>query len=308
MNLSETITMSESKSFSLSDYVAKDIEKYKGVAVPVDSSFFQRAFIKNADPQKLHANPDDEFCDPKIGPNQEIISKYERDIRNAQMHSIPDPFDEPLMVTRIYPDGYMLLNGHHRWAAALIYQLKKVPIKIINVTKEADILKMINEAKGNRRVTLDLDEVVFASPNDTHVEKPMHFHFSKIYKERLKLGIPALFYFLNTYNYDIWVYSSEYYDLQYVRMMFKHYHVQLTGIVTGVGRKGFVDDINRKKMKELVEGHYQRTIHIDNKSVMCVDNETKDFQEFELSGSPETWSKEIIDIIKGLDKNESKTI
>ena len=294
--------MKETDSFSLSEYVANDIEKYKGVAVPVNSSFFRRVFTKKANPKILHVNPEDEFCDPKIGPNQEIISKYERDIRKAQMHSISNPFDDPLMVTRIYPDGYMLLNGHHRWAASLIYQLKTVPIQIINVTQEADILKMINKAKGNRRFILDLDEVVFASPDETLVEKPMHFHFSKIYKERLKLGIPALFYFLNTYNYDIWVYSSEYYDLHYVRAMFKHYHVRLDGIVTGVGRKGIINDSNRKKMQALVEEQYQRTIHIDNTGLTCIDNKTKDFREFELSGSAETWSQEIINIIKGLDK------
>ena len=31
----------------------------------------------------------------------------------------PEPWEEPLIVEKVHPEGYMLLNGHHRWAAAL---------------------------------------------------------------------------------------------------------------------------------------------------------------------------------------------
>ncbi|MBP3241914.1 MAG: ParB N-terminal domain-containing protein [Oribacterium sp.] len=33
---------------------------------------------------------------------------------------------DPIIVEKMYPDGYMILNGHHRWAAATRLGLKKV--------------------------------------------------------------------------------------------------------------------------------------------------------------------------------------
>ena len=285
-------------------FTVEEAAKYKNIAIPLRSGILRRAIVRKMDPMKLHPNPDDEFCDPKIGPNDEIISNYLKDIREAKKHNLP-PFAEPLMVTRIHPDGYMLLNGHHRWAAALKSHMKQVPIEIINVAQVEDIRKMIDHSKHNKRVTFDLDEVVFVSDNQTAMENALNFPFNKIYKQRLKLGIPSLFYYLTTHDYDVWVYSANYYGLDYTRNLFKHYHTTLDGIITGTGRKGIIDEKTRQKMKEMVEGHYQMTIHIDNNSLTCVNTDTKEFTDYTLSGSTETWAREVMEIIKGLDKHES---
>ena len=43
-----------------------------------------------------------------------------------------DIFDEPVIVHKMQPDGYLILNGHHRWAAALKTGLDKIRAEIIN--------------------------------------------------------------------------------------------------------------------------------------------------------------------------------
>ena len=52
-------------------------------------------------------------------------------IRNLQFqHS--DIFDEPVLVNRMKAGGYMILNGHHRWAAALQRGLDRLHVQIMN--------------------------------------------------------------------------------------------------------------------------------------------------------------------------------
>ena len=42
------------------------------------------AFVRSVSCSKLHPNPNDEFCDPEIGPNYSIISCYEGDYRRIR--------------------------------------------------------------------------------------------------------------------------------------------------------------------------------------------------------------------------------
>lgn len=109
----------------------EDLKLYDGKRDPVKAGFFERKFKKKAAPSELHVNPEDEFCDPNIGPNNEIVQGYSREIRRRTgLHE--RPFDDPIEVTKIKQGGYMILNGHHRWLAAVKKNLKKVPIDIVN--------------------------------------------------------------------------------------------------------------------------------------------------------------------------------
>lgn len=128
----------------LEEYIAEEIRKYRGVMVPVKASVLERSLIRKVRPEQLHPNPYDEFCDPAIGPNNQIISKYVQMIaRHGSLQ--PDPNDDPIIVEKVYPDGYLILNGHHRWAAAIKTGFRMVPIQIVNLTQETDIEEMIRK-------------------------------------------------------------------------------------------------------------------------------------------------------------------
>ena len=99
-------------------FIADEVKKYKGVYAPVKAGILRRALIRWAPCDSLHPNPDDEFCSPKVGPNYRIISEYMNSFRLERRHS-KQYCEEPLIVEKIRPDGYLILNGHHRWAAAL---------------------------------------------------------------------------------------------------------------------------------------------------------------------------------------------
>lgn len=116
---------------NLLDKVEEDLALYDGKRELVKAGFLERHFVKSAPPSKLHVNPEDEFCDPNIGPNNEILQKYSSGIRKNGYLGQP-PFEEPIEVAKMKPEGYMILNGHHRWLAAVKKNLKKVPIEIVN--------------------------------------------------------------------------------------------------------------------------------------------------------------------------------
>ena len=56
-------------------FLDQEVNKVKGIYYPVKSGFLTQAFVRKAAPKKLHPNPGDEFCDSKIGPNYEIITR-----------------------------------------------------------------------------------------------------------------------------------------------------------------------------------------------------------------------------------------
>ena len=143
--------------------------------MPVRASLVRRALVRRASCRRLHPNPDDEFCFPEIGPNEEIIGQYRE--RLFQMEGQPlQAFGTPITVEKIKPDGYLILDGHHRWAAAMQFRVRSVPIEIVNLTQEADLRDMFDKASRDKRITFDLDEVVFCQdPQADRMEKPLPF-------------------------------------------------------------------------------------------------------------------------------------
>lgn len=293
--------MSASKT-SFQQWLEEEVNQVKGVYYPVKAGLLRRAFVKKAPLSKLHPNPNDEFCFPDIGPNYEIISGYERDYRNfirsgESIHFAKGGISEPLEVEKTKPDGYMILNGHHQWAAAKRVGLERIAIHIVDLTQISDIRNMLKKTTSDRRVSLDLDEVVFQPEDDPNLEQGLSFPLNRIYKERLRLGIPALFYSLRAKGYDIWIYTSRYYSYDYLKLYFKHYHVEVTGIVTGTARKSQPGTWSVKEMEKLFEAQYNSTIHIDNEMVLRTFRGSQAFDEHPLSGSSATWSREVMDII-----------
>ncbi len=283
-------------------YIAEEVKKYKGVYVPVKAGMLRRALIRWAPCDSLHPNPDDEFCSPKVGPNYRIISEYMNSFRMERLHS-KRYCEEALIVEKIRPDGYLILNGHHRWAAALRLGFSRIPIEIVDLTSEMDIKTILENTKHEKRVTLDLDEVVFCK-DDAPAEKPLPFPFGRIYKERLRLGIPALFRYLNKKGYDVWVYTAGYYSVDYIQRLFKKYHVHVTGVVTGTGRRTAVDAKVKKELETMITAKYPETVHIDNDTVLRIFSRTKEVAEYDLGDPKEAWSQRVMDVMEAFERHE----
>lgn len=288
------------------NYVEEQVRKIKGVYFPVKTNFLTRLLTKTAACKSLYPNPEDEFSMPDIGPNYSIISSYESQFRENMQKNLPYyGLNEPIIVERLHPDGYMIINGHHRWAAALKLGQARIPVKIVNLMHAAELREILQNSQHERRAAFDLDEVIIRGADDPFLEEPLPFPWKNIYKVRIRRGVPAVFHVLERNGYDIWLYSSQYHSADTVQNYFHKYHVKITGVVSATGKKIF-QRVNDIKVEKMIHERYRQTLHVDNNMVLLTGNDVKEPLEFELSGAPETWSQEVVDVIEKEDEEAGR--
>ena len=90
------------------------------------ASLWERLTTRKVDVNDLHANPLDEFSNPRIGPSDSAVARYIKEINTT------GGLSESIEVQKLSTGGYEIVNGHHRWLAAQKAGLKKVPIQIKN--------------------------------------------------------------------------------------------------------------------------------------------------------------------------------
>lgn len=284
-------------------FLAEEVAKYRDTYFPIRASRLTRLLVRHARCDRLHPNPEDEFCMPSIGPSYEIIDRYMAEYRMAEKSGLQREYcDEPIIVEKIYPDGYLILNGHHRWAAAKRMGYKKIWVQIVNLTQESDIKKRLSASKNDRRVTLDLDEVVFC-PEGEAAEAALPFPLNKFYTERLRRGIPALFNLLDQSGYDVWLYTRQYRSVEHVRHLFERYHARITGVITGAGRKTRIARDAKKAVDALFAGKYRTTLNINADAVVRIASGTKSVEEYPVSSGGD-WARQVIDVVKELQTHE----
>ena len=179
--------------------------------------------------------------------------------------------------------------------------IKKIPVKIVNVTLESDVKQMLENSTHDKRVTLDLDEIAFCCAADDPPERPLGFPWGSIYKERIRRGIPSLCHFLAKDGYDIWVYTSGFYSVSYISNLFKKYHVNLTGIITGTSRSSRLDSSARRRMEKMIRNKYQETLNIYKDMILLIRGKEYDFEQADLDTTAPEWSTEVKNKISALE-------
>lgn len=111
--------------------VQEDVKRYKNRREVVRASILEVLTVRHLSPDKMHANPDDEFSNPDVGPNEEIVEKYMEEARK-DMEVNELSFSNPVMVAKMNQGEYMIVNGHHRWAAAVKLGLLKIRVVVTN--------------------------------------------------------------------------------------------------------------------------------------------------------------------------------
>lgn len=277
--------------------VLKDIEKYNGVRKVVKANLFERCAIKHCAPERLHPNPADEFSQPDVGPNMGIVGDYAKQISYDLPRDLPI-FKEPLIVQKMEPDGYLLLNGHHRWFAAVRMKVKKIHIKIINLIGEKDLSRMMNKTDNKKLASFDFDEVLLSI--DENNQEPLRDSlFSRKFKERLRAGAPDVIKAFSENGYDICVYTAGYLTEDDFEDFFSMYDLKIDIVVNGINEKRNNTSSTSKTLKEMIRDRYGLIVHVDNESVICTNHVTKDYDIYEINNVADTWSEGIKAIISG---------
>lgn len=289
----------------IEQFIQDEVLKDKGVMVPVKAGLLERLLVRKLSVKRMHPNPEDEFCFPEIGPNLGIISSYVSQFRENLDKNKPI-MEEPLFIQKVRPSGYMLLNGHHRWAAALRLGIKKVPVNIVNGVFESDIRVILEKSEHKKRATIDLDEVIFRGPKDPDVEKLPGILNIGLKKKRLRIGVPALFSYLKKNGYDIWVYSSDYYSIDDVQRYFKRYSAGVDAVITGMNKKRSDGKTAYSGIENLIAAKYETTLHIDNEMLLITHGRSGEFEEARIECEPKDWSREVITKLEDLSADEEK--
>lgn len=276
------------------EYVVEDIRKYEGLVHPAKSSLIKRVTPKKINPRKLHPNPGDEFAMDSFGPNWNIIGDYEKSIR-FHMERAEDIFEDPIIVTKLDKGGYMILNGHHRWLACLNLRIPKVPVKIVNITQDEDIYKVISKSKRDKCITIDFDEVLFVdSLQDEASDIP--FPQNLIYKKNIRDNASLLIREFQRMGYDVWIYTGSYLSEQYIQGLFLTNHCHVDGIVNGLNGKR-----NPQKLRDVFRKKYNTIMHVDNESITIVNTKTKNYEMIDIDAPSEKWASAVVSCARDFD-------
>ncbi len=158
----------------------------------------------------------------------------------------------------------------------------------------------VKKAKSDKRATFDLDEVVLCNNETDSSEKELSFPFDIFYKERIKEGIPALFNYLQSKEYDIWLYSAKDYSWDHIKRLFALYKVNVSGVITGTSRKIDSNPEHKAYIQKLLSETYHHTLHIDNENVVKTDYLTKEFQEYPIIKTKDNWAFNVMEIVREL--------
>ena len=272
-------------------YVLEDLRTNAGISRPVHASLLERLFVRKAQTDRLHPNPSDEFCDPEIGPNYEIVARYVNDIRVSLGRSF-EPFTDPLQVQKISTGGYRIMNGHHRWLAAKRTGYKKLPVQLVNPTSEEKILLEIGRSRKKMCASFDLDEVLLTDGERVPEGKKLWFPFNRIYQKNLRNNAGLLVKELSDAGFDVWVYTGNYWSEEYIRILFILQGARIFGVVSGTGKK------KNGEIRQAFRHHYDLSLHIDNDSIVCVNTVTGSSFMKEVGGDGESWASDVMHTLK----------
>lgn len=148
---------------------------------------------------------------------------------------------------------------------------------------------------GKMRVSFDLDEVLFVSPETHKTEPPLRFPLNRIFKERLRLGTPDLVRSLQDMGYEVWVYTSSFRSIRYIEMLFFFYGVRFDDIINGTRHLREVQRDRKEILPQKLPNRYRISLHIDDESIVCSMGRQYGYNTYQLEAEDDNWKEKIIE-------------
>ena len=153
---------------------------------------------------------------------------------------------------------------------------------------------MAKNEEQKMRVSFDLDEVLFVSPETHKTEPALKFPLNRIFKERLRLGTPELINRLQEIGYEVWVYTSSFRSENYIRSLFRCYGVRFDGIINATRHLKEVQGNSATVLPQKVPSRYRISLHVDDESVICSQGRQYGFEAYQLEAQDDEWVEEVI--------------
>ena len=279
-------------SLSFKEEMLEELKYYNAFTKPVKTFFLVRSCIRRLPLSRLHPNPEDEFTNPEIGPNEEVVNEYTikfaKSLTDANPYHIP-----PLIVERLSTGDYMILNGHHRWLAAKRLGWKKLPVMVVNMTLEKDILHKMKKSHHSMCVSFDLDEVLISKDGQDPIDK-LPFPKNKLYPLPIRKDAGRLLSALRSLDFDVWVYTGSYLSSGKIQRTLMAHHGRADAIICGIRQPK-----NNQKLKNAFTQKYQTIVHIDTDRLLWVNTASREFEIIDLPKDA-TWALRAIETVNEL--------
>ena len=143
------------------------------------------------------------------------------------------------------------------------------------------------------KVSFDLDDTLFVSPDNFKTEKELRFPWNKIYKERLRLGTIELFQYIRKQGIELWIYTTSFRSEGYIRSLFKHYGLKVDGVVNGERHAKEVQGSRREAMPSKFPARYRIDLHIDDDISVAQNGRTYGFKVHIVGEQDDEWVEKI---------------
>lgn len=154
---------------------------------------------------------------------------------------------------------------------------------------------MLKSSRNRKRVSLDLDEVLFVNPETHKTEPRLPFPLRNIFRERLRLGTPELIWELQIQGYEVWIYTSSFRSEGYIRRLFRCYGIRLDGIVNGTRHMAEVQRGSKTVLPQKLPNRYRISLHIDDEAVICTAAGQYGFRAYQLDAQDDDWKEKILE-------------
>ena len=152
------------------------------------------------------------------------------------------------------------------------------------------------------RVSFDLDDTLFVSPDNFKTEKEIPFPFNKIYKERLRLGTIDLFQYLKEHDIEVWIYTTSFRSEGYIRGLFRCYGLKPEAIINGERHAKEIQGSKGEAMPSKYPCRYRIDLHIDDDVSVLQNGRTYGFKVLIVGEQDDEWDKKIIQQVEKIYK------
>lgn len=154
------------------------------------------------------------------------------------------------------------------------------------------------------KISFDLDEVLFVSPDNYEVEPELRFPLNKLFPERLRKGTVYLINELQRRGFEVWVYTSSFRSEVYIKSLFRNYNIKFDSIVNGYRHKKEVQGNREMTLPQKMPSHYRISLHIDDEEVVVKNARAYGYRVLQIYEPDPDWTQKILDEAERIRKLE----
>lgn len=144
------------------------------------------------------------------------------------------------------------------------------------------------------RISFDLDDVLFVSPERYETEPPPRFPLNRIFPDRLRKGTPELIHALQREGFEVWVYTSSYRTATYIRSLFRAYGIHFDQIVNGYRHEEEVQGNRTQVLPQKMPNFYHISLHVDDEKAVEKNGKIYGFRTIRVFEPEEGWVERIL--------------